>query len=231
MKKIALFIDAENVNVQDVNFVFDKLANFGQVVIKRAYADWSNQALLAYKKILLRHAIEAVHEFAYVSKKNSSDIIMIIDIMEILLKRNNIDIFVIVSSDSDFSTISRKIINSEKIALGFGKSTTLSVFKNSCSKFIAFPEKDKKEVHKENNNPNIKIIEIINKIIQEKQLFDWFPTSQLLIFLKEKQADFNIENFGFVKFTSFLESLDIFEINNNNRGSKIRIKRLKNENK
>lgn len=229
-KKIAVFIDAENTSFENINFVFEKLADFGEVVIKKAYADWSNQSLISYKSVLLEFAIQAVHEFSYVSKKNSSDILMAVDIMEILFTKPNIDIFVIVSSDSDFSSVCRKIIDRDKVVIGFGKSQTLGILQNTCTKFITFQKKETR-VTKERDftNPNELILKAVDEIIKENSLFDWFPTTKLINLLNKKIENFDIKDYGFIKFTSFLKSLDLFEIKNSSQNSLIRIKRIKNE--
>jgi hypothetical protein len=100
--KLAVLIDADNASASVVEELLQEVAKFGTASIKRAYGDWTTQNLVGWKEHLHRHAIQPIQQFAYTTKKNSTDASLIIDAMD-LLYAGNVDGFCLVSSDSDFT--------------------------------------------------------------------------------------------------------------------------------
>ncbi|MFQ5875730.1 MAG: NYN domain-containing protein [Dehalococcoidia bacterium] len=140
--QIAVLIDYENVGGLDsIQSLFDQLSDIGRVIVKRAYADWS----VAGKKRdqLLELGIEAVHHFRSAgSAKNSSDICLVIDAVD-LLYRSPVDTFVIVSSDSDFVPLTSKLQAAGKTVIGAGRRDVVSrTLVRSCDKYIYLAAKD-----------------------------------------------------------------------------------------
>ena len=106
-EQIAVLIDYENVGLNTIQKLFDELANFGKITLKRAYADWSKAN--NSRDQILELGIEPVHIFRSPSKrKNTCDIRLTIDAIELLFT-SSIDTFVIVSSDSDFVPLVNKL--------------------------------------------------------------------------------------------------------------------------
>jgi hypothetical protein len=83
-KKIAVLIDSENTQHSKLHLIIEELSSFGQIIIKRAYGDFSTDQLKNWKKPLNELAIQAKQQFAYTSGKNSTDSLMIIDAMDLL---------------------------------------------------------------------------------------------------------------------------------------------------
>lgn len=123
MKKIALLIDLENVSPQIIDQVMTKLTPLGSVQIKRAYADCSKAScqLLNWKEICLKYNIEIVHHFACKPNKNSSDILLAIDAIDIF-HQYDIDLFCIVSSDSDFSSLVQRLKSHQREVIAMGSN-------------------------------------------------------------------------------------------------------------
>ncbi|RYZ94299.1 MAG: NYN domain-containing protein, partial [Moraxellaceae bacterium] len=101
-KKLAVLIDADNSSVNSIQYVLEEIAKYGIASVKRVYGDWSNEALKNWRDVLLPYAITPVQQFAYTKGKDATDMILIIDAMD-LLYSGALDGFCIVSSDSDFT--------------------------------------------------------------------------------------------------------------------------------
>ncbi|MEB3753050.1 NYN domain-containing protein [Acinetobacter sp. MD2(2019)] len=134
-KKLAVLIDADNSSLHSIQFVLEEIAKYGIASVKRVYGDWSNESLKNWRDILLPYAITPVQQFAYTKGKDATDMILIIDAMD-LLYSNALDGFCIVSSDSDFTPLALKIREKGLSVYGFGKSNTPMSFVGACDKFM-----------------------------------------------------------------------------------------------
>ncbi|NMU76233.1 NYN domain-containing protein, partial [Vibrio parahaemolyticus] len=118
-----------------LNLIIEELSSFGQIIVKRAYGDFSAEQLKNWKQPLNELAIQAKQQFAYTSGKNSTDSLMIIDAMD-LLYSNKYDAFALVSSDSDFTKLASRLKESEIYVFGVGKKMTPVAFRNACDDFM-----------------------------------------------------------------------------------------------
>ena len=135
-KKFAVLIDADNSSINAISSVLEEVAKYGIASVKRVYGDWSSEALKKWRDVLLPHAITPVQQFAYTKGKDATDMILIIDAMD-LLYAGALDGFCIVSSDSDFTPLASRIRENGLIVYGFGRKTTPEPFKKACDKFIS----------------------------------------------------------------------------------------------
>ena len=133
--RLAVLIDADNTSPRLTQEMFDELARFGPLTVKRAYGDWTSTRLNGWKDQLLAHAISPMQQFAYTTGKNSTDSALIIDAMD-LLYAGNVDGFVIVSSDSDFTRLATRLRESGMTVYGVGQSKTPKPFQDACDQFI-----------------------------------------------------------------------------------------------
>ncbi len=133
--RLAVLIDSDNTAASFTTKLLDEIAKYGTPTIKRAYGDWTTQHLVGWKEQLLRHAIQPVQQFAYTSGKNSTDSALIIDAMD-LLYAGNIEGFVIVSSDSDFTRLATRLRESGMTVYGLGRRDTPAPFVAACDRFI-----------------------------------------------------------------------------------------------
>ena len=115
--RLAVLIDSDNTTARLTAELLAEIAKYGTPTIKRAYGDWTTQHLVGWKEELLRHAIQAVQQFAYTRGKNSTDSALIIDAMD-LLYAGNLEGFVIVSSDSDFTRLATRLRESGMTVYG-----------------------------------------------------------------------------------------------------------------
>ncbi len=134
-KKFAVLIDADNSSISAIPSVLEEVAKYGIASVKRVYGDWSSETLKNWREVLLPHAITPVQQFAYTKGKDATDMILIIDAMD-LLYAGALDGFCIVSSDSDFTPLASRIRENGLSVYGFGKKKTPEAFKKACDKFI-----------------------------------------------------------------------------------------------
>lgn len=137
MPTIAILIDAENVSADVVPHIFKKLSQSHQIILKRAYGDFSKNQLQKWKEIAFKHHIETIHRFS--CSKNSSDIMLAIDAMDMLYQQK-IDTFCLFSSDSDFSSLVLRLKQTQKQVIGIGKQSANQNYKSLFDQFITIDE-------------------------------------------------------------------------------------------
>jgi uncharacterized LabA/DUF88 family protein len=130
-----VLIDSDNTTASLTTELLEEIAKYGTPTIKRAYGDWTTPQLAGWKEQLLRHAIQPVQQFAYSRGKNSTDSALIIDAMD-LLYAENVEGFVIVSSDSDFTRLATRLREAGMIVYGLGRRNTPAAFVAACDRFI-----------------------------------------------------------------------------------------------
>ena len=146
---LAVFCDYENValGAQDASFgsfdvqlVIERLLEKGKVVVKKAYSDWSRYE--AAKRPLHEAAFELI-EIPHVSYsgKNSADIRLVVDALDLCYAKSHVDVFVIVSGDSDFSPLVAKLKENGRHVIGLGmKQSTSPLLANACDEFIYYED-------------------------------------------------------------------------------------------
>ncbi len=135
LERIAVLIDADNTQLSKLEAVFNELSASGRIVVKKAYGNWKKPTLKYWESELKRLAIRAEQQFDYVSGKNTTDIAMVIDAMD-LMHENLYDAFALVSSDSDFTPLAIRLRESGALIIGAGESKTPEAFRNACDDFI-----------------------------------------------------------------------------------------------
>src|SRR5256885_6597075 len=133
--RLAVLIDADNTSPKLITEMFEELASYGTITVKRAYGDWTSPHLNGWRSILLGNAISPRQQFAYTYGKNATDSALIIDAMD-LLYSGNVDGFAIVSSDSDFTPLATRLREAGKRVIGVGGRKTPKAFVEACERFL-----------------------------------------------------------------------------------------------
>ena len=148
-RNMALFCDFENValGVRDAKFaafdiqkVLERLLLKGNIVVKKAYCDWDRYK--DFKGAMHEAAFELI-EIPHVrmSGKNSADIRMVVDALDLCYTKSHVDTFVIISGDSDFSPLVSKLRENDKVVIGVGvKSSTSDLLMANCDEFIFYDD-------------------------------------------------------------------------------------------
>ena len=133
--RLAVLIDADNAPRSALGDVMAEVAVYGTPTTKRIYGDWTTPNLASWKPLLLENAITPVQQYGYTTGKNSTDSAMIIDAMDILYT-GQVDGFVLVSSDSDFTRLAIRLREAGKKVYGMGEKKTPNPFIVACDKFV-----------------------------------------------------------------------------------------------
>ena len=223
--RIAVFVDYENLaigvrNMRKGNFKIDlvlrRLLEKGRIVYKRAYCDWGKY----------RNAVREFHEQGVemidipqskASGKNSADIHMVVDALDLCHQKQHIDMFALLSGDSDFSPLVAKLKENDKRVIGCGvKSSTSDLLIGSCDEFIYYDdlvrvaEKPKPVRPKAESSGSKrqeaaeKLLEIVRSLERD---YDTVWGSMVKQATRRVFPGFNEEYYGYTSFTDLLEDV------------------------
>ena len=159
---MALFLDLENIalGARDANYpsfdiqkVLERLLLKGHIVVKKAYCDFDRYK--DFKRGLHEASFELI-EIPHVrqSGKNSADIRMVVDALDLCYTKGHVDTFVILSGDSDFSPLVSKLRENDKTVIGVGvKNSTSDLFINNCDEFIYYDDLVRAEPARQRRRP------------------------------------------------------------------------------
>lgn len=159
---LALFCDFENVALGvrdakipkfDMRLVLERLLLKGSIVVKKAYCDWERYK--EFKPTMHDAAFELIEiPHTRQSGKNSADIRMVVDALDLCYTKEHIDTFVIISGDSDFSPLVSKLRENAKTVIGVGvKNSTSELLMNNCDEFIFYDDLVRASVAKKSRRP------------------------------------------------------------------------------
>ena len=131
---IAVLIDGDNAQAKLIKEIIEEVSKYGKATIRRIYGDWTNNQMNSWKEIINQYSINPIQKFSYTTGKNSTDSSLIIDAMDILHDQN-VDGFCIVSSDSDYTGLAKRIREEGLFVMGIGRRKTPIAFVNSCEIF------------------------------------------------------------------------------------------------
>ena len=234
-RNMALFCDFENValGVQDakyekfdINRVLERLLLKGSIVVKKAYCDWQR-----YKefKVGMHGASFELIEIPHVrqSGKNSADIRMVVDALDLCYTKGHVDTFVIISGDSDFSPLVSKLRENAKVVIGVGvKNSTSDLLIANCDEFIFYDDLVREEDSKRRAAKKRKesapaaaggdkqqkafdlITETLQALIAERGEGERIWGSMIKQALKRRNPGFNESYYGFKAFSDLLEEAE-----------------------
>ncbi len=133
-ERIAILIDGDNAQARLLKSVLEEVAKYGKVTIRRIYGDWTQTGMNSWKDLLNELSFTPIQKFSYTSGKNSTDGALIIDAMDIL-HSGIVDGFCIVSSDSDYTGLAKRIREEGVFVMGVGEKKTPNAFVQSCEIF------------------------------------------------------------------------------------------------
>jgi len=147
--KLALFCDFENIALGvrdakyprfDIQLVLERLLLKGSIVVRKAYCDWDRYK--EFKPGMHEASFELIEiPHTRQSGKNSADIRMVVDALDLCYTKEHIDTFVIISGDSDFSPLVSKLRENDKLVIGIGvKNSTSDLLMNNCDEFLFYDD-------------------------------------------------------------------------------------------
>jgi len=236
-KRIALLIDCDNVSSKSIEGVLEELAQYGMVNVRHAHGDWNSPSLSGWVDKLHPHAIRPMQQFAYTKGKNATDSAMIIDAMDLLYSKN-IDAFALMTSDSDFTPLVLRILESGMPVYGFGEKKTPQPFVDACSPFIytenlvseekddkkenikQLPKKDKKALR-----ADTALVRLLRMAVEQTAEDDgWAHMSRVGSYISNNNSSFSSINYGYKKLGDLIKVSELFDIEMRNNGTVMHIK-------
>ena len=234
---MAVFLDLENIalGARDANYpsfdidkVLERLLLKGHIVVKKAYCDFDRYK--DFKRGLHEAAFELI-EIPHVrqSGKNSADIRMVVDALDLCYTKAHVGTFVIISGDSDFSPLVSKLRENDKTVIGIGvKNSTSDLFINNCDEFIYYDDLVRREPSKarrrvatpvspaavaaaavENKGPESTeafemVVETLDAVTEERGENEPIWGSMIKQTIKRRHPGFNERAYGFRSFNDLL---------------------------
>jgi len=232
---MAVYLDLENIALGardasypsfDVGKVLERLLLKGDIVVKKAYCDFDRYK--DFKRGLHEAAFELI-EIPHVrqSGKNSADIRMVVDALDLCYTKGHVDTFVIISGDSDFSPLVSKLRENSKTVIGVGgKNSTSDLFLNNCDEFIYYDDLVRKERSRrrhsaagpasrptatspEAKGPDVSealdlVVETLDAVTEERGENEPIWGSMIKQAIKRRHPGFNERFYGFRSFNDLL---------------------------
>ena len=219
-RSLAVFIDFENMGLGfnnrrdrfEINKVLERLVEKGKIVAKKAYADWSRFGM--YTGGLHEAAIELVEiPRRGMSGKNSADIRLVVDAIDLAYSKDHIDTFVIVSGDSDFSPLVSKLKELGKHVIGLGLvDATSDLLRDNCDEFIYYEDLDRAPIIPVAMNDQFperkrKVFGLLldSLLALRRENKEVIYSSMLKDTIKRKKPSFNEDYYGYRTFSELLE--------------------------
>lgn len=216
-RNIALLIDSENVSSKYIKFILNELNTYGTVSVRRIYGDWRSNNDWS-QELLFEYSIQPIQQFNYIKGKNSTDIALVIDAMDILYT-NKADIFCIVTSDSDFTRLAMRLRESHSYVIGMGESKVSTALVRACDKFVyldaifssevrsavnqSVPKADAETVQSVRDILSLQEVKLeISNILSESD--DVMLLGELGMMVHKRIPDFDVSNYGYKKFSEFM---------------------------
>lgn len=133
-KRLALLIDSDNVSPKYISFILQETQKYGTATYKRVYGDLESGSGSAWHYPAINNSLLPVHQSSYIAGKNATDFSITIDAMDILYS-GNVDGFVLVTSDSDFTRLAIRLREAGMLVVGIGEVKTPRAFTSSCHYF------------------------------------------------------------------------------------------------
>ena len=229
INNVAVLIDAENVGAQNAKQIFDEASNYGNIVVKRIFADWSKGSVKGWKEEVNRFSMTAVQQFEVTPRKNTIDIALIIQALVILFEKE-VDVFCIAAGDSDYTRLVRELRERGKTVIGMGGRNVNQSFVNAFNEFIYFDageevkpadRKKKKDIAPARPSAQQAVPPVVQEeILDNKRKSDLHNIIDRLIDnngraffaqisseMKQKYSDFLPKNFGCNSFKKMMEKL------------------------
>jgi uncharacterized protein (TIGR00288 family) len=234
---MAVFLDLENIalGAHDAHYppfsiqkVLERLLLKGHIVVKKAYCDFDRYK--TFKRDLHEAAFELI-EIPHLSRsgKNSADIRMVVDALDLCYTKGHVDTFVIISGDSDFSPLVSKLRENAKTVIGVGvRNSTADLFINNCDVFIYYDDLVRAEPSKArrrtaaiaptanvepadgaNKGPSLEkafdqVVETLEAITEEREADEPIWGSMIKQAIKRRNPGFNERAYGFRSFNDLL---------------------------
>ncbi len=230
---IAILVDGDNAQAKLLELILEEVSKYGKVTVRRIYGDWTAPQMNSWKDLLNDLSFSPIQKFNYTTGKNSTDSSLIIDAMDILHDKM-VDGFCIVSSDSDYTGLAKRIREEGIFVMGVGERKTPNAFVQSCEIFtycenlISVKNRDEAEKSSGSNAKKASTLDEDIKKLTKTELklidraFDMSVDEEVEAYistvggnLRKLKPSFDPRAYGFKNLTQMFSSLKGYEIVNN----------------
>lgn len=229
--RLAVLIDAENASARIAEALFNEIATLGEASARRIYGDFASPQIAGWTRVLARFAIQPQQNFANTKGKNSGDIALVIDAMD-LLHSGRFDGFCLVSSDADFTRLAARIREEGVDVYGFGEQKTPESFRQACTRFIytenliapvpvdAGAKSPVAEGPAAKRKPS-EAARLIAAIIadMDEDGDGWVAVGGIGNRLRNAHPDFDQRTYGYAKLSDLIRATGRFEVETGERGA------------
>ena len=229
--RLAVLIDAENASARIAEALFSEIATLGEASARRIYGDFASPQIAGWTRVLARFAIQPQQNFANTKGKNSGDIALVIDAMD-LLHSGRFDGFCLVSSDADFTRLAARIREEGVDVYGFGEQKTPESFRQACTRFIytenliapvtvdAGAKSPVAEATATKRKPS-EAARLIAAIIadMDEDGDGWVAVGGIGNRLRNAHPDFDQRTYGYAKLSDLIRATGRFEVETGERGA------------
>jgi len=219
LPRLAVLIDGENASVAIVDILFEKIAKYGNLGERRIYGNFKKPQLKSWDDVLGRHKIEKKQNCTHAPGKNVSDIALAIDAMDIL-HGGEIEIFCIVSSDSDFTRLAQRIREDGKKVFGFGTCQTTKNYRKACNDFLIIEKPKKLPAPKRGAGkkpPTAAVPDLRKAAAQVSNEGDWASVETVEAKLHEAFPGFDPRSYGRDDLIGLIRATGAFEVSSSSK--------------
>lgn len=198
-KKLALLIDSDNVSAKYAPFILQEASKYGELTYKRVYGDWEKGGN-GWHYPALNNSILPVQQMNYIAGKNCTDFSMIIDAMDILYT-GNVDGFVLVTSDSDFTRLAIRLREAGKLVVGIGEVKTPLPFTASCHHFSYLNQVCEPNANYDEKALRKAVLDYVSENDDGR-----LDLAKISAYLTSKFGNIDYDAFGFKRFSNFIDS-------------------------
>ncbi|WP_242913000.1 MULTISPECIES: NYN domain-containing protein [Brevundimonas] len=221
--RLAVLIDAENASSKVADGLFAEIASLGEASARRIYGDAASPALRNWVSILPQWALQWQQNFQNTKGKNSGDIALVIDAMD-LMHSGRFDGFCLVSSDSDFTRLAARIREQGYPVYGFGEQKTPESFRQACTRFIYLENlmeplegaetEPAPSADKPARRPLKAAEDLIIKVMHDADDDGdgWVALGLIGNRMRNAYPDFDHRSYGFAKLSSLIKASKRFEV-------------------
>lgn len=218
---IAVLIDGDNASSEKMEDVMQFVSRYGSAIIKRIYGDWTKKPLTCWKDVAKENSFRMVQASSFVSGKNTTDIALVIDAMDILYG-GQVNCFCLVASDGDYTLLAQRIREAGLTVIGYGEGKTPVALVCSCTDFLYSDRKETLVPPVSENTPEFFIrrdMEYFDKAF--KQAADGKEEVTLSLIggaLKKLMPKFKVKRYGCKTLGKLYERLEKYELVKTDKG-------------
>jgi uncharacterized protein (TIGR00288 family) len=199
--RLAVLIDGENASAKTGALVLKEISKLGANADRRIYGDFNRPNLKSWSAVIDRFQVTQKHNCAHPKGKNVSDIHLVVEAMD-LLHAGDVDTFFILSSDSDFTQLARRLRESGKKVIGFGRNHTPHTYREACCDFVVVEKQPLADA----------TAKLLQAFEHTKDKNGWTLLAAMGQWLKSRDAKFDPKSFGCSKLVALVQKTEAFTL-------------------